>query len=459
MPYISPIAIDMGAKNTGVYFTHYPQGEEPLSTQGKTFSLQVGEKTYILSLKNRLANRHRMRAQKRRKLAKRLFFLILKEKYGLREEKTPVWDFIRGLLNRRGFTFLTEEQEASKDDTPPRVDWEIARYFFPDEFENAPEQVEENALEYLKFLASEDLNKAKSLWDKLRNINLKDNQLQTKIKEMVKDESYTKKEIEESLKALKNLAGNLYNQITLGHKYRTNYFEEIQKDITNAYNENIFEFKSLLDKAKLKPEKFHKLLAHISNLQLRVLRKYFNDEKMKKADYWNEERLQKFFLRYVKGWHAKTENDKENKKKILKYFQNNNAKVLDFFLNEDPEATIPPYEDQNNRSPVHCQSLLLDATKMDKQFAGWREITHKLSRDGNNKILDFYDEENIEDVLDSLKKSLAGLHQEKKIPFDKDSILLQRILETTAEASIYRPRLLVKLYPEKKKESSKEENK
>lgn len=126
----------------------------------------------------------------------------------------------------------------------------------------------------------------------------------------------------------------------------------------------------------------------------------------------------------MKGWHTKTEKDEENKKQILDYFKNNSVKVLDFFLNEEPVLTIPPYEDQNNRTPVHCQSLLLDATKMDKQFAGWREITYKLSRDGNDKILDFYDEENINEVLDSLKKSLAGLNQNKEIPFDKDSILL-----------------------------------
>lgn len=189
-------------------------------------------------------------------------------------------------MNRRGFTFLSEDQDANKEDEVQKVDWEIARYFFPDDFpEEAPEQVEENALEYLKFLASEDLKKAKSLWENLKKMNLKDNQLQTKIKEMVKDDSYTKKEIEESLKALKNLADNLHNQITLGHKYRTIYFEEIQKDIKKAYDESIFEFKSLLDQAKLSPENFHKLLAHTSNLQLRVLRKYFNDEKMKKADY------------------------------------------------------------------------------------------------------------------------------------------------------------------------------
>lgn len=90
MTYISPIAIDMGAKSTGVYFTHYPQGEEPLSTQGKTFSIDTTN--FTLSLKDRLSNRHRMRAQKRRKLAKTLFSHLKREIRAYRR-KSPCLGF------------------------------------------------------------------------------------------------------------------------------------------------------------------------------------------------------------------------------------------------------------------------------------------------------------------------------------------------------------------------------
>jgi hypothetical protein len=37
---ISPIAIDMGAKNTGVYLNHFEQGEDP-TTSGKPSSLAL----------------------------------------------------------------------------------------------------------------------------------------------------------------------------------------------------------------------------------------------------------------------------------------------------------------------------------------------------------------------------------------------------------------------------------
>ncbi|MEM4270931.1 MAG: HNH endonuclease domain-containing protein, partial [Candidatus Pacearchaeota archaeon] len=138
--------------------------------------------------------------------------------------------------------------------------------------------------------------------------------------------------------------------------------------------------------------------------------------------------------------------DKKNQKKILDYFiKKQNSTILDFFFSHDPEITIPPYEDQNNRNVVHCQSLLLDAKKMDNQFGEiWRKIANKLGRDGANNVLDSYDASSIKAVHEELKKSLLGGINKKDIPFDEDSILMQRILEESNSASMYRLRLIIK---------------
>ncbi|WP_424946767.1 hypothetical protein [Candidatus Spongiihabitans sp.] len=70
---ISPIAIDMGAKNTGVYLNHFVQGEDPTTSGnslGKTIVIDSQKITW--SQVGRTQKRHQIRGNKRRKLAKRL---------------------------------------------------------------------------------------------------------------------------------------------------------------------------------------------------------------------------------------------------------------------------------------------------------------------------------------------------------------------------------------------------
>ncbi len=71
MKIISPIAIDMGAKNTGVYLNHFTQGEDPTTSgniAGKTIVIDSSNITW--SQAGRTQNRHQIRSKERRKLAK-----------------------------------------------------------------------------------------------------------------------------------------------------------------------------------------------------------------------------------------------------------------------------------------------------------------------------------------------------------------------------------------------------
>lgn len=73
---ISPISIDLGARNTGVYFAHYPANSslEDIEKEGKVYQLE--KDNYTLLMANRTATRHQRRGFDRRQMVKRLFRLI-----------------------------------------------------------------------------------------------------------------------------------------------------------------------------------------------------------------------------------------------------------------------------------------------------------------------------------------------------------------------------------------------
>jgi len=437
MQYISPISLDLGAQNTGTLFSHYKQGEEPISHKGATFILDSNNFTF--SQKKRTTNRHRMRSQQRRKLAKRLFFLILDKEYGLKEEDTPVWKFIRGLLNRRGFTYLQEEITEETTQVP----LEYAQFLFPEEFENCKIEV----LEFLRQLANEDQQKALQTWKKIyefKNYAKKEKEFQKE------NQDYDSKTLKNFSKTLKNITGALIKAVVeQGNKHRKVYLEEICFDIKNSQD-----LKDLLTKAKnpITTKEFFHILGHISNLQLRILRKYFNDPNMANGkDYWDPERLKKFFIRYLQAWHVKKETEEQrNQLKLLDELKNKS--ILQVFIDNSPTTSIPPYEDQNNRHIPTCQNLLLSAKKLDEKYEGWREIVKKLAKkeiistNEEKKFipLEFYDPENIKLVIKELTKSLQGANKDtSKIPFDEDSILFQRVLETSIALDLYEIRLHV----------------
>ena len=125
--FISPIAIDLGAKNTGVYFAHYPSGislldDEKFKKSGKVYQLE--KDSYTLLMANRTAKRHQKRGYDRRQMAKRLFKLIWEKHFGLVWDK-DVQQTISFLLNRRGFTFLTEEYDEEKLSQFPKTAYDL----------------------------------------------------------------------------------------------------------------------------------------------------------------------------------------------------------------------------------------------------------------------------------------------------------------------------------------------
>ena len=109
--YISPISIDLGAANTGVFFAHYKEDSElkEIQKDGKVYT--IGKNDYTLLMKERTAKRHQKRGYDRRQMAKRLLKLIWEKELRL-EWNDNVQQTLSFLLNRRGYTFLDGEYSS-----------------------------------------------------------------------------------------------------------------------------------------------------------------------------------------------------------------------------------------------------------------------------------------------------------------------------------------------------------
>ncbi len=99
---ISPVAVDLGAKFTGVFMAHAMDGERLHDPLASVIVVPQDGKNITWSQAARRQRRHQQRNIKRRKLAKRLLRLVLTELAGRplsRDEERAV----AGLLNRRGY--------------------------------------------------------------------------------------------------------------------------------------------------------------------------------------------------------------------------------------------------------------------------------------------------------------------------------------------------------------------
>ncbi len=78
---ISPVAIDLGAKNTGLLLTQYAEGGALTREHSKAVTLVMPEEggKMTWSQQARTATRHRLRSNKRRKMAKRLLKLSVQQ--------------------------------------------------------------------------------------------------------------------------------------------------------------------------------------------------------------------------------------------------------------------------------------------------------------------------------------------------------------------------------------------
>ena len=492
---ISPIAIDLGAKNTGVYYAHYEAGtnlnEININKEGKVYQLEQNK--YTLLMASRTAQRHQRRGFDRRQLVKRLFKLIWVKHFDLPWDR-DIQQTVSFLLNRRGFTFLTEgynEKVLSKlpkevyDLLPNEVKNDVEEnkenggYNFDsaltewsregqqklksifDALNKEPKQIaqrqvfinrtkklkkycqsskeqrkneikkledlsrlsrwiikewndkgvkelpsinsKEQSIDLIKYLENQNGQIIENILDSLPDTTSENTELIKSIWNF-KSESFsleqakfnvTDSEGNESEKPcikthLNHLAFAIYKnleELKLGSRHRSKYFEEIKnvlenKNHTHSYLKIFYDHLQSGQFKELNVENLTHLIGHLSNLELKPLRKYFNDndKEHKNNDYWDEGRLNKLFDRWIlHEWRINPVKDKDkaedkdydykklckNWKKYKKDYLNT---VINFWLKTCPNWTIPPYQDNNNRRPPKCQSLILNPKFLDKKI-------------------------------------------------------------------------------------------
>ena len=284
------VGIDIGAKNTG-------------------FSIVIDDKVVkngcIILDKNKITfskisrrnNRHRVRNEKRRKLARRLLWEILSENKFTKEEI----ELINGLLKNRGYTYLDSDDDFE-------VDEELREFF-----------IEEKKLNKFADFQREDFGE---YFGKFENEKELIKEIDT-ILDLLPEKKY---------KEFKNFLLDIKKQVQTGAKHRKVYLKEIEKEIqTYDFIDN--------------KDEFFNLIGNISNFQLRLLRKYFNQ---KQDNIYNDEKLTKLLKKYFKRF----------KNKDFAKLSNLNS-ALEFLQSTSPALTIPPQEEMDNRDPYRCNSMLI----------------------------------------------------------------------------------------------------
>ncbi|MGC8769714.1 MAG: type II-B CRISPR-associated RNA-guided endonuclease Cas9/Csx12 [Brevinematia bacterium] len=416
------VSIDQGAKNTGIVIAE-TEKDSLKNVEGNV--IVIDEANFKLSQLDRRTKRHQRRGYKRRKLAKRLLKLILEKefKWDFSKLNKAQKDFIFGLINRRGFNYIIEDMNEDILNNFDFLDF-IVR-LFPESLnkeEKLTEQILKNSSnpDWFKKIVDNENSKFLTKKDSKQSERLT-------LKEYCQKNNFEySEELQDFYDEFVDTISQFYNEMVGGAKPRKKYFEEIKAVIfAETPIDDLF-------KDNFNKDKFFKLVAHISNFQLRVLRKYFNDEKMKNGDYWDEKKLKKIILREVRSWHTSGNEELKNRRSKLIKLLKEDKSLLDIWFGLDPIETIPPYEDMNNRNIPDCQTLYLDPQKLSEKYGNWKEIV--------NKLLEKESDSHIKEGL--LENKWVSLEKQKISDDDKLARILQRFFDRVKDKDPYKFRLL-----------------
>ena len=255
------------------------------------------------------------------------------------------------------------------------------------------------------------LNALKNDRKKLEKSEWGFNPTKFELEQLEKDENDEKQSTKTHLQHFAYALHMTLEELKSGGRHRSRYFDEIENVLKHKghapkYLKNFCD--RLVIKKEFKPldaDSFKNLIGHISNLELKPLRKYFNSKEHKKADRWllhddgKKEHKNKDFTTIYTRWirsewrvgdkntdklqgkdydykelrkalNPKPEKQEPNK---LGFNLKDGKTVTDFMLETKPDWTIPPYQDNNNRKPPRCQSLLLNVKFLDNNYPDWQK--------------------------------------------------------------------------------------
>lgn len=427
----SSLAIDLGATYTGICSVNHYEGTPVTADSVKTAVIVLPENDsgFVYSMKHRTAVRHRIRSKKRFHLARRLLLLIVKEQLKKKnmiltsEETLNLTQALSGLLKRRGYSRLETETDLTvleKVDAGVFSTHSVLGQYFCEGTSLAEQwEAKTNHLaDISRFMHDEHMPT--------------DKEFRAYLKETFPEYSKESKIYAEALSTLKADAESIVNQKAMGHLHRTQYLKAIRAEIAQD--------------SRLRPaieafageDALWRLVGNLSNLQLRANRWYFNDPEMLTEDQLKPSRLQGTLVRAFKYFHPE-QTDKMRLQALISQLENSDD-VIQSLCQIDPELTIPPYEDQNNRRPPSDQTLWLNPIALRAHFADrWLIWADSLLRadpalDGDlDEILALTDRRS---RVRSLTKQLLPVNDYRA------SYILQRALDRTRLRDPYSLRLL-----------------
>lgn len=370
--HIIGVGLDMGGTYTGTFITSHLSDEVEHKDNSSAFTV-VNTDKISFSSKSRTTVRHRVRSYKGFNLRRRLLLLVanhqlLQKKQALtQEEHENLRIALSGYLKRRGYARTEAETDTSvlesldpsvfssapgftnffNDSEPLNIQWEVIA--------NSPE-------------TARALNKAVF------------GQKEADFKKYIKTSfhEYSAKEIlanyVEGRRAILDASKYIANLQSLGHKHRSKYLSDILQDMKRDSR------LTRLSEAFGSTDNLWRIIGNISNLQERAVRWYFNDAKFEQGqEQLDADKLKNVLIRALKYLRS---NDKEwsaSQKQIIQSLERSDN-VLDVLAGLDPDRTIPPYEDQNNRRPPEDQTLYLNPTALSSEYGDkWQSWANKFA--------------------------------------------------------------------------------
>lgn len=420
-----PVALDLGAANTGVFALSYPVGSSVDSADLKKLAFTAKVPTikgggYSLLQTGRTQKRHIRRCQTRNRQAKRLFALILERVFGF--DASAHEEAIAELMNRRGYSFV---EKADVDfGTPDALDFT--------EWLTAIESVA--VIESLKELDLKQLNHSiDALFEDEPSVIFE-------LEQLINEQGWAggRKKSPEKQFAKKIL--EFAKAQTKGAKHRRQYFEDLANDLKH-YTEHpskavrrlgheLHQHKQPAQSNARFMKVFHRLLCHVSNLELKTLNAMLPKGVEQQSAEILERNLAEQFSRWIlRHWQLGSTNQASRIEEILllrtqwKVFaEKSPSKLFDFWLQLDPTQTIPPYQNHTNRRPPACQTLILNPQLLDEQYKGWRQWLEQLDAQAPG-------------VLDDYKAALLTAVSKKDAALANDDEAAARSLQFLLDAN------------------------
>lgn len=419
---ILSINLDMGAKNNGVYICEVLNDEvKQLVSKNILF-----DKNGINFKKiDRTSIRHTRRGILRPKLAKKLLREILKAKspklFEVLNDKNHINNIkfnetLNGLFKNRGFNYIDLEFDELGDES-----FELLSKIEDYKFKNCKSK-EDFEEEFTRLFEIQNKDEVLFLLDE-----------QSKLLEDRKKEVKKQKDLDDII----NLFSSIKTGIVQNKKHRSEYFKDLKNEISSA------DFKEIINLSGLSKDDFHKLICNISNFQLKILRRYFND---KFDDIYDDDKLKKQILRYLNSASFISKEEKENEIYLNEILKNNFA--FDFLIKTNPVKFIQPYENHKNKNGLKCDILTINEKCFEEQKEHIKNALIRLLNMAEYEILKINhlgELANNEEIENNLSFYLQRFLDANSKLFDEDKKLSPRRLKTN-EDDFFQKELLEKDY-------------